>query len=138
MDTHTDEVKKDVNITLTAAFFDMRMLEHIEGLAPSYGYLDDGVTPSKNYSLDSQCNSIDRPYIELLVTGNKKGTENPLNSNLPYRTEVWAQRAKLTGSFTLPMSKSEHTKVKLTFKVHADPDDASVINFQIRDEELQS
>lgn len=137
VDLYTDEVKKEYQITVTGSFFDMRMLEYLEGLVASYGYLDDGVTPSKNYSVDSKCNSISRPYVELLITGHKKGTENPANSNLPYRVEIWASRAKLTGSLNLPMSKSEHTKLKLTFKLHGEQDENAVW-FQIRDEEQQS
>lgn len=137
VDLFTDEVKKEQQITVTGAFFDMKMLQYLEGLVPSYGYLEDGETPSKNYSQDSKCNSIQRPYVELLLHGYKHGTENPDNGNLPYRAEVWASRAKLMGSLTLPWSKSEHTKVKLTFKLHGEQDE-NAVHFQIRDEEQQS
>jgi hypothetical protein len=134
---HMDEVLCEPTITINDAFIDMRMLEHLNGMAPSYGYLEDGLTPSKNYSRDSNCNSIIRPYAELLVTGNKHGTENPLNGNLPYRLEIWAARAKLSGAFSLGMSKANFTKVKLVFKLFALSDKSSIW-LQFRDEEMQS
>jgi hypothetical protein len=134
---YIDDVKKEYQITVTGAFFDTGVLQYMEGLAVSFGTLDDGITPSKNFSMDSKVNSIERPYIELLLTGNKQGTVNPSNGNLPYRVEVWAARAKLTGSLNMSMSKSEHSKFKLTFKLLGEQDE-NAIWFQIRDEEQQS
>jgi hypothetical protein len=136
VDIYTDEIKKEYVITVTGAFWDMQILEYLEGLTKTFGVMDDGVTPSANYSLDSKCNSIDRPYIELLITGCKKGTVNPADG-LPYDMEIWASRAKLSGALSMPLSKSEYTKVKLTFKLHAEQD-ASAVWFQIRDEEQES
>jgi len=137
VDLYTDEVKKEYSLTVTGAFFNTRVLEYLEGLIASYGTLDDGMTASRNLSIDSKANSISRPYVELLITGQKKGTVNPANSNLPYRLEVWASRAKLSGALSLPLSKSEHSKFKLTFKLHGEVDENAVW-FQVRDEEQAS
>lgn len=137
VDTHLDVTKAEFKITVTGTFFDMQILSELLGFTPATGTLDDGMTASKNFSLNSNASSLIRPYIELLVQGNKHGTENPGNANAPYRVEVWAARAQVEGAVTLPMSKSDHTKVKLTFKLLANVD-ASENWFEIRDEEQES
>lgn len=137
VDTHLDVTKADFKITVTGTFFDMQILSELLGFAEANGTLDDGLTSSKNFSLNSNASSLIRPYVEFLVQGNKHGSENPGNANLPYRVEIWAARAQVEGAVTLPLSKSEHTKVKLTLKVLANID-PSENWFEIRDEELES
>jgi hypothetical protein len=143
VDLYTDTVKKEYQIIVTGAFYDMQMLQYLEGLAVSFGTLEDGVTPSQNYSMDSQCNSLNRPYVQLLITAQKKGTSNTLVApsdpryGLPYRMQIWTSRAMLVGSMNIGMSKSDFTKLKLTFKCHGEQDE-SAIWFQIRDEEQES
>lgn len=233
VDIFTDGVKRNVQIVVTGAFWDMRMLDKLEGMRREGGTLDDGATASMNYRLNSEASSLQRPYHELLITGYKKGTSkvvgqvtkvvitaDPSSSNCgfqiddnetitlsgttdeaadtetllaainaqasgvtatyvdegdhslgiylthstsaftltittngsgllatqeligaassrPYKMEIWASRAQLTGALQIGMSKSEHTKVKLTFKLHANEDPATDW-FGINDEEQQS
>lgn len=137
VDTHLDVTKVDITATVTGSWFDMQMLSRLLGMSEGTGVLDDGLTPSKNFSLNSNASSLVRPYFELLIQGNKHGTENPANGNAPYRVEIWGSRVQVEGAVTIPMSKSEHTKVKLTLKFLANVD-ASENWFEFRDEEQES
>lgn len=144
VDVFTDEVKNETMVTLNNVYIKTRMLQYLLGMTATYGTMEDGATASRNYSFDAQCGSSDRPYVELLLTAQKKGTSNTMvdpsdeRYGLPYRYEFWALRAKLQGAFNMSLSNAEYTKVKLVFKLHGDPDDVTATWFQIRDEEQNS
>lgn len=135
--THTDQVQTDVKMTITGVFFDFRILQYLQGLVKRIGTLSDGLAASANYGMTGESSAQQRPYIDLLVTGKKKGTANPDNNNAPYRVEIWGARAMLSGGLQIIEQKNDYTKVKLTFKFHALPDKTA--NFMdVRDEEQKS
>lgn len=137
VDTHTDQIKTDVKVTITGVFWDMGILNKLQGLTKAAGTLDDGLSASMNYSLTGTAKAQQRPYVELLITGKKNGTSNPNNGGAPYRVQIWLGRAKLSGALQLIEQKNDHTKAKLTLKGHALTDKNATF-LQIRDEELQS
>ncbi len=135
--THTDQVQTDVKMTITGIFWDFKILQYLQGLVKRMGTLADGLASSANYGMTGEAASQARPYFELLVTGKKKGTENPDNGNLPYRVEIWGGRVMLSGALQIIEQKNDYTKAKLTFKFHA-LEDKSAYFMDIRDEEQKS
>lgn len=131
VDTITDDVGTGVNITLSGVVLDKRQLQYLVGMAKTSGYLEDGVTPADLYSFGNKAATFgQRPYVQLLVQGNKTGTTN--------KVEIWALRAKLMGNFSMALDKDNHTKVELQLKCHADPNDRTATWFQVRDSEVSS
>lgn len=138
VDSQTDETKREYQVTISGVVLNMRQLQYLDGLTKSVGVSEDGATPADLYSLNGQASNVRRPYVELLIQAQFPGTQNPNNSNLPYKCEIWGLRAKLMGNLSWSLDKDNYTKVELTLKMHRDPDDRTANWFQVRDERQQS
>jgi hypothetical protein len=138
VDTIMDEVKLGATLTVTGIPFSTRILENLLGFTKTSGYLEDGSTPADIHAqAGSTGTDLQRPVVELLIRGNKTGSLNP-NTGQAHQVEIWAARAKVQGTPSWSLTKEEHSKVEIVFKLLADPDDRTADWLQIRDTEQYS